>query len=87
MMRWITGLFSGKGLLGQRVHAWHWTEWGRAHVVGEVVEETEQSLVLDCSYPDSQQFSAFKTVWQHDARPVGEALPVDTTAQTHLIGT
>lgn len=77
MFSWFTRLFAPKGLLGQRMHAWHYGPYGRAHVEGEVVEETDWEVTLDPSAPERQEYRAFVRVWKHDARPLGEALPID----------
>lgn len=75
MINWLTNLFARNGLIGQRVHAWHYTPYGRARIVGEVVDETESALVLDIS--TEQDYRAFRRVWKHDARLMGEDLPID----------
>ncbi len=85
MSNWFTRLFARKGLIGQRVHAWHYSQYGRARIVGEVVDETETSLVLDIS--NEQDYKGFRHVWKHDARPLNENLPDDITAFTKTIGT
>jgi hypothetical protein len=76
-MNWFTRLFSRRAnsIIGQRYHAWYYTEWGRARVEGEVVEEREGELWLDPSVPERQEFRQFVRVWKHDARPVGVASP------------
>ncbi len=77
-MSWFTRLFPRRpGLVGQRVHAWHYTPFGRARVEGEVMEDYEDSLVLDPSRPVAQEFRPFVTVWRHDARQLSQALPED----------
>ncbi len=79
MINWFLHLFARKGLVGKRVHAWSYGSFGRAHVEGEVVEETEHQLVIDRSAPERQEYRAFVTVWKHDARLRGSDLPLDTT--------
>jgi hypothetical protein len=86
MSNWFARLFA-PNLVGRRVHAWSYGPYGRSHVTGEVVEETDTELVLDVSVPDRQQFNAFVRVWKHDARSLGEPLPIDTTALTHEVST
>ncbi len=83
-MSWFTRLFARKpkGLLGQRVHAWTYGPYGRGYVEGEVVAETERSLTIDPSVPSRQEFRAFVLVWRHDARPMGERLPVEVLLRT-----
>lgn len=77
MINWFTRLFARKGLVGKRVHAWHYGPYGRAHIEGEVVEEAEHQLTIDRSAPERQEYRAFVRVWKHDARRVGEPLPID----------
>mgnify|MGYP001561027133 CR=1 FL=1 len=76
-MNWFTRLFtSSRGLIGQRLHAWHYGPYGCSRIIGEVVDEDEHSLYLDISKPEQQEFRAWRRVWRHDARPLNEALPV-----------
>lgn len=77
MSNWFTRLFNrDKGLVGQRLHAWHFTPYGRARVAGEVVADGEDELTIDPSAPERQDFRAFVKVWRHDARRLSESLPV-----------
>lgn len=82
MSNWFTRLFAPKGLVGQDVHAWYYGPYGRSHVIGEVVEETERELVLDVG-----ELRAFRRVWKHDARLMSEDLPLDTNDLTEEKGT
>ena len=81
MSNWSLHLFArcaGRtGLLGQRVHAWHYGPYGRTRIIGEVVDETESALVLDIS--NEQDYKAFRRVWKHDASLPHEALPIDVS--------
>lgn len=91
-MNWFTRLLSRlfpskDTLIGTRMHAWHYTPYGRARIEGEVVDETEQSLYLDISNPTAQEWYGWKRVWRHDARPLDEELPVDLTDLNGEMGT
>ncbi len=80
MTAFLSRLFSRTpSVIGTRMHAWHWTQWGRGEIEGEVVDEDKESYYLDVSNPVTQEYRAWRRVWKHDARPVGVALPVDNT--------
>ncbi len=66
-------------VIGSSMHAWHWSQYGCAEIEGEVVDEDKHSYYLDVSNPVTQEYRAWRRVWKHDARPVGVALPIDTT--------
>lgn len=57
---------------GQRVHAYQWTEFGRAEVVGlcrSFGSADDSVCVIRLDDGD------LVAVWSHDVRPVGEPLP------------
>ncbi len=68
LLNWLFGT-KPHPLVGTRMHAWHWTQWGPLEVVGEVIEVGDNEIALDVEGDTVR-------VWTHDARPVGVALPI-----------
>ncbi len=66
-------------VIGTRMHAWYWTQYGASEIEGEVVDDDKDSYYLDISNPVTQEYRAWRRVWKHDARPVGVVLPWDTS--------
>ncbi len=81
-MSWFTRLFRRSSLVGQRVHAWHYTPWGKGRIEGDVIAESDRSLTIDVSEPLIQEFRSFIHVWRDDARSLNEPLPGDESGWT-----
>lgn len=72
-MNWFTCLFcrTPKGLqIGDRVHAWHFTEYGHTEVFGHIESEDERSFIV-IHFKTGRHYR----VWRHDTRKVNEPLP------------